>query len=47
MRTAKGKEIFAGLVKTADIVLENFRPGTMAQMGFGYDDLCKSSPTSS
>src|ERR1700739_3314060 len=30
LRTAKGKEIFAELVKTADVVLENFRPGTMA-----------------
>src|SRR5580698_8064613 len=29
MRTDKGKQIFADLVKTADIVLENFRPGTM------------------
>src|ERR1700728_5161137 len=39
MRTAKGKEIFAGLVKTADIVLENFRPGTMKAMGFEYEKL--------
>ena len=33
LRTQKGKDIFAALVKTADVVLENFRPGTMAQMG--------------
>ena len=39
-----GKEIFAELVKTADIVLENFRPGTMAKMGFAYDELCKIKP---
>ena len=39
LRTARGKEIFAALVPTADVVLENFRPGTMAQMGFGYDQL--------
>ena len=39
MRTARGKEVFAALVPTADVVLENFRPGTMAQMGFGYDQL--------
>src|ERR1700733_5646236 len=44
MRPAKGKEIFAGLVKTADVVLENFRPGTMAQMGFDYAALCKLKP---
>ena len=39
LRTPRGKEIFAALVPTADVVLENFRPGTMAQMGFGYDQL--------
>ena len=44
LRTAKGKEIFAALVKTADVVLENFRPGTMAAMGFAYEDLCRLKP---
>src|SRR5579872_4802703 len=44
LRTDKGKEVFAGLVKTADVVLENFRPGTMAKMGFAYEDLCKIKP---
>jgi crotonobetainyl-CoA:carnitine CoA-transferase CaiB-like acyl-CoA transferase len=39
LRTPRGKEVFAALVPTADVVLENFRPGTMAQMGFGYDQL--------
>jgi crotonobetainyl-CoA:carnitine CoA-transferase CaiB-like acyl-CoA transferase len=39
MRNERGKAIFADLVKTADIVLENFRPGTMQTMGFGYDQL--------
>ncbi len=39
MRTEGGKEVFAGLVKTADIVLENFRPGTMKAMGFDYEAL--------
>ncbi|MGE5269639.1 MAG: CaiB/BaiF CoA transferase family protein [Thiohalocapsa sp.] len=41
MRTERGKEIFAELVPTADIVLQNFRPGVMETMGFGYDELCK------
>ena len=27
------------LVATADIVVENFRPGTMEKLGLGYDDL--------
>jgi formyl-CoA transferase len=39
LRNARGKEIFSELVKTADIVLENFRPGTMKAMGFDYDKL--------
>jgi crotonobetainyl-CoA:carnitine CoA-transferase CaiB-like acyl-CoA transferase len=39
LRTPRGKEIFADLVKTADIVLENFRPGTMQAMGFDYERL--------
>ena len=39
MRAPRGKEVFAALVPTADVVLENFRPGTMAQMGFDYDRL--------
>jgi crotonobetainyl-CoA:carnitine CoA-transferase CaiB-like acyl-CoA transferase len=39
MRAARGKEIFAELVKTADIVLENFRFGTMKAMGFEYEQL--------
>ena len=39
LRTPRGKEVFAALVPTADVVLENFRPGTMAQMGFDYDHL--------
>jgi CoA:oxalate CoA-transferase len=41
MRTERGKAIFAALVPTADIVLQNFRPGIMEKMGFGYDELCR------
>ncbi len=39
MRTQEGKQIFTDLVKKSDIVLENFRPGTMAAMGFAYEQL--------
>jgi len=39
MRSQQGKDVFAELVKKSDIVLENFRPGTMDAMGFGYDAL--------
>ena len=39
LRNERGKEIFAELVKQADIVRENFRPGTMHAMGFDYERL--------
>src|SRR5215472_16095721 len=39
LRKDRGKDVFAELVKTADIVLENFRPGTMKAMGFDYERL--------
>ena len=41
MRTERGKEIFAALVPAADMVLQNFRPGVMEKMGFGYERLCE------
>jgi len=40
----QGQGNLAELVKTADVVLENFRPGTMAADGFSYEDLCKIKP---
>jgi crotonobetainyl-CoA:carnitine CoA-transferase CaiB-like acyl-CoA transferase len=39
LRKPEGKEVFAGLVKKADVVLENFRPGVMKVMGFDYERL--------
>ncbi|HEY2992706.1 MAG TPA: CoA transferase [Methylomirabilota bacterium] len=39
LRHPKGKEVFAALVPKADVVLENFRPGVMAAMGFDYERL--------
>lgn len=36
-----GKELFLELLKTADVVIENFRPGTMEKLGLGYEDLKK------
>ena len=44
LRTDEGKAIFADLVKQSDIVLENFRPGTMAAMGFAYEQLRRINP---
>ena len=39
MRSEKGKEIIRELVKVSDILIQNFRPGTIATMGFGYENL--------
>ncbi len=33
LKSTRGKEIFCQLVETADVVLENFRPGAMARLG--------------
>jgi len=44
MRNPRGKQIFAELVKQSDVVLENFRPGTMKAMGFDYDALSALNP---
>ena len=41
VRSEQGKAIMEELVKKADIVLENFRPGTMEKWGLGYADLAR------
>lgn len=40
----KGKEIFLDLVKETDVLIENFRPGTMEKLGLGYEELKKVNP---
>ncbi|MBI2201439.1 MAG: CoA transferase, partial [Armatimonadetes bacterium] len=40
----KGKELFIELVKRADVVVENFRPGTMEKLGLGYPVLERHNP---
>ncbi|MCX5820362.1 MAG: CoA transferase [Deltaproteobacteria bacterium] len=44
LKSSKGKELFLKLVGTSDIVVENFRPGTMEKLGLGYEDLKKIHP---
>jgi CoA:oxalate CoA-transferase len=39
------KEMFLRLVAQADVVAENFKPGTMERMGLGYEDLKKINPS--
>jgi len=44
LKAEKGKEIFRKLVKTADVLVENFRPAVMARLGFSYEELIKINP---
>ncbi|QET05991.1 MULTISPECIES: CaiB/BaiF CoA transferase family protein [Cupriavidus] len=41
---AQGKEVFRKLVRSADVVVENFRPGVMTRLGLGYEALRKENP---
>jgi crotonobetainyl-CoA:carnitine CoA-transferase CaiB-like acyl-CoA transferase len=44
LKFEEGKEIFRKLLKTSDIVVENFRPGVMAKLGFSYEKICAINP---
>ncbi len=44
IKSEAGKAIIFELVKTADVVVENFGPGTMDRLGFGYDVLSALNP---
>ena len=43
-KSPEGKEIFRKLVKDADVVVENFRPGVMDRLGLGYKTLAELNP---
>ena len=44
LKTPEGKELFKTMVKSADIVVENYRPGVMDKLGLGYDVLKEINP---
>ena len=44
LRTKEGREVFREMVKKADVVCENFRVGTMEELGLGYEDLQEINP---
>ena len=44
LKAARGREIALRLVDRADVIVENFRPGTAARLGLGYDDLRARNP---
>ena len=44
LKTERGREILKALVKTADVFVENYRPGAFEALGLGYEDLSKINP---
>jgi len=44
LKHPRGKEMFLKLVETADVVVENFRPGVMDRLGVGYETLKGANP---
>ena len=44
LRHEQGANIFKKLTETADIVISNFKPGTLDEWGLGYEDLAAINP---
>jgi len=44
LKSPQGKELLRRLVASADVLVENFRPGVMTRLGLGYDELRKHNP---
>ncbi len=44
LKDENAKAVFKQMVKKADIVIENYRPGTMEKLGLGYDQLKELNP---
>lgn len=44
LKNAKAASIFRKLVKTAHVIVENFRPGVMQRLGLSYEELRKENP---
>jgi formyl-CoA transferase len=44
LRSSEGQEIVRRLARESDIVIENFRPGTLEKWGLGYDTLAAENP---
>jgi len=44
MKSPEGRKLLKTLVRRADVLVENFRPGTMEKLGLGYDVLSAENP---
>ncbi|WOD13425.1 CaiB/BaiF CoA transferase family protein [Paraburkholderia kirstenboschensis] len=44
LRDERAREVVLRLIKEADVLIENYRPGVLQRMGFGYDDVREINP---
>ena len=44
LKADAGREAFLGLADTADVIIESFRPGVVARLGIGYEDVKQRNP---
>lgn len=44
LKNPRGKQLFTELVEKSDVLLENYAPGSLEKMGFGYDHASKINP---
>lgn len=43
-KSEEGKDVLWDLIEESDVLIENFRPGTLDKIGFGYDDVSERYP---
>jgi formyl-CoA transferase len=44
LKTAAGRDAFMAIARTADVMVENFRPGVAERLGIGYDAVSRENP---
>jgi crotonobetainyl-CoA:carnitine CoA-transferase CaiB-like acyl-CoA transferase len=44
LRSEEGKEIVWRLIRECDVIVENYRPGAMERLGFGYEKVSEEKP---
>lgn len=44
LKTEAGKDVLRKILRTADVLIENYRPGTMERLGLGYESLRAENP---
>lgn len=45
LKTEEGRDVLRKLVKTADVLVENYRPGALDKLGLGYQDMAAINPS--